>query len=135
MIRRRRQNYPVGYNKNTIYVPLFKPPRSGTCSACKRSIGKGIKKTNIHHWKYEYDVNTLRKKPALVLKNTSEFCWSCHQLANCFMNMFRLRKESLHFIVDVGLLMPEDMREKMDIVSEMWIEARRGKNRKKINDF
>ena len=51
-------------------IRLKYPPRRGICSKCGRSVVKGeIKKTNIHHEKYD------ENNP---LAHTIELCVSCH---------------------------------------------------------
>ena len=52
------------------YIYLKSNPRTGTCNHCRRSVGNGeIKRTNIHHIKYE---------PQNPLAHTIELCVSCH---------------------------------------------------------
>ena len=50
-------------------ITLKENPRQGICQQCKRVIGNGIKRTNIHHIEY-HDNNPL--------KDTIELCPSCH---------------------------------------------------------
>ena len=54
-------------------ICLKKDPRKGQCQRCKRKVGEGIKRTQIHHIKYH------KKYP---LKDTIELCVRCHNSAH-----------------------------------------------------
>lgn len=45
-------------------------PRSGTCSVCGRKVGQGIRRTQMHHERYD------ERNP---LAHTRELCVSCHR--------------------------------------------------------
>ena len=73
----------AGSRGKGIYVTLPFDPRKGICQACGKSKAKGeIKYTCLHHWWYEFKPATVKENPILVLKNTSELCYYCHQLAD-----------------------------------------------------
>jgi hypothetical protein len=63
------------------------PVRTGICAMCQKSIANGeIKRTNIHHWKYD------EKDP---LRYTIEVCVGCHSLIHerpALMTLGVLRK-------------------------------------------
>lgn len=70
----------------TITLPF--DPRTGICEACKKSVAKGeIKSTHLHHWWYAFAPKTVKANPILVLKNTSEFCFYCHKLADAIRTL------------------------------------------------
>lgn len=50
-------------------VRLSHNPRTGVCQRCGRKIGEGIKRTNMHHERYD---------PADALAHTIELCVACH---------------------------------------------------------
>lgn len=62
-----------------IIVDVDEPIRKGTCEACKKSVESGkINRTQLHHWKYSYSVETVKKNPLLALEETSELCFYDH---------------------------------------------------------
>jgi len=67
----------ITYRGKGFKVDLPNPIRKGTCLACGT---KGW--TNLHHWKYEFKVKEVRKNTKLALKNTTELCIPCHDLAD-----------------------------------------------------
>ena len=66
---RERSRRSVTFKGRTI--PVESCPRIGQCSNCNRRIGiDGIKKTHLHHDKYDYKHS---------LKYTRELCVRCHR--------------------------------------------------------
>ena len=87
-------------------------PRKGVCSACGKSKAKGeITMTSMHHWRYAYKPDTVRKNPILALENTSEFCFSCHRVADALRNL--LSAVGATRVANVVVLMPDEMKEKL----------------------
>lgn len=73
----------AGSRGKGVTVTLPFDPRKGICQACGKSKHRGeIKYTCLHHWWYEFKPATVKANPILVLKNTSELCYYCHQLAD-----------------------------------------------------
>jgi len=73
----------AGSRGRGVVVTLPFDPRKGKCMACGKSKAKGeIKSTCLHHWWYEFKPATVKKNPILALRNTSELCYYCHQLAD-----------------------------------------------------
>lgn len=73
----------AGTRGKGVTVTLPFDPRKGVCQACGQSKDRGeIKYTCLHHWWYEFKPATVKKNPILVLRNTSELCYYCHQLAD-----------------------------------------------------
>lgn len=71
------------YEGKQIKEAYPEPIRKGRCEACGRLRGEGeIKWTSRHHFKYAYELNTVRKNPLLALENSVELCWSDHQIAD-----------------------------------------------------
>lgn len=135
MPRKKIKKYPVTYEKTTIMVPLSEPPRDGLCDGCKRTVKDGIKVTQIHHFKYQYRLPLVKEKPELAMKNTAELCYSCHRIGDALRVMLWNKEENIHKIVDVAQLMPEDMKLKLDILSELWLSARKNKVKQKLSDY
>jgi len=129
--------WPVGYGKKKrIMVPYPENPREGICDSCRRSVHRNdIKTTQLHHWKYAYKDRSLRKNPLLVLENLSEFCYSCHMIGDALRILLRPSKERLTSVIAVGLLMPPDMKEKMDYIARSWIAARKRDKKTKISEY
>lgn len=108
-----------------VYLPF--DPRKGVCSGCGKSIhvmesdGKPqIKMTSLHHWKYAYKAETVRKNPILILDNTGEFCFACHQIADGLRNILKLSPERA---VKVIMTMPKEMREKFEVIILLYQKA------------
>jgi hypothetical protein len=74
----------IGYgDKHKIRISIPYPIRNGVCDPCGLSVTMGeIKVTQIHHWVYAYKNETVQKNPLLVLENTVEVCFPCHQIAD-----------------------------------------------------
>jgi hypothetical protein len=82
----------------TVTLPV--DPRRGICDACKKSVAKGeIKSTHLHHWWYEFQPKTVKENPMLVLKNTSELCFYCHQLADAVRALIYARPIRVAWVV------------------------------------
>jgi len=119
----------AGSHGNGCVVMLPFDPRKGVCSACGKSthvIGEDgkpeIKTTQIHHWKYAFHPDTVRKNPILILENTSELCFTCHQIAD---DLRSITKYSAERTVNVIKLIPKDLRERFAIVCSMFLKAMR----------
>jgi len=91
----------VSYRGKQVVVSVPYKIRKGKCKACPR---KGF--TSLHHWKYAYKIDEIRKNKLLALKNTTELCYPCHELANALRKvseanlklvdkLYMLRKEAL----------------------------------------
>ena len=71
----------VNYQKLSVVVFTPYPVRRGICQVCHRSIEKGeIKVTALHHYRYKYSKETIRKNPILALDHTIETCFTHHQI-------------------------------------------------------
>lgn len=64
---------PINNPKRIVFkdkrILLKENPRKGKCKKCGKKIGEGIKRTHMHHKKYD------AKNP---LAHTKELCISCH---------------------------------------------------------
>lgn len=130
--------FPVGYGKGVvIMVPYPMNPREGRCDACGRSVQRGdIKTTHLHHWIYAYKHNTVKKDPFKVLENLSEVCYTCHKVADALRNLLFLKKEKLWMVVKAALLMPDELKRKLDWLTRAWLNARKtDKKRTKLNHY
>lgn len=130
--------FPVGYGKKlVVMVPYPENPREGVCDSCLRSKRRGeINVSHLHHHKYQYKHNTLKKDPYKVLENLSELCFTCHTYADSLRTLvLRTKEEKLWMIIHTGLLMPLDMKKKMDRVARMWLKARENDVKVELTEF
>jgi len=89
-----------GGRRGGVTVTLPSDPRKGVCDACGKSKAKGeIKTTHLHHWWYEFHPKTVKKNPILVLKNTSELCFYCHQLADAIRALLYANPKRVAWVV------------------------------------
>jgi hypothetical protein len=72
----------AGSRGKGVVVILPADPRKHKCECCGKVVGVDIKMTALHHWFYAYQPETVRKNPILVLDNTIEVCYGCHQVAD-----------------------------------------------------
>jgi hypothetical protein len=121
----KRQKYRMRYAGThghgcVIFLPF--DPRKGVCMACGKSREKGeIKTTSLHHWKYAYKADTIRKNPILILENTTELCFACHMIADSFRNMLKLSDDR---IMNVYKTMPKEMQERFKFLCGKIIRKR-----------
>jgi hypothetical protein len=72
----------AGSRGKGVIVTLPSDPRKHKCACCGKVVGEEIKNTALHHWWYAYQPKTVEKNPILVLDNTIEVCYGCHQIAD-----------------------------------------------------
>ena len=100
-------------------------PRAGVCTACGKSIHKiingepEIKLTSMHHWKYAYAPETVRKNPILILDNTIEVCYACHQVADGLRGIMKMSPDRA---LAVMVHMPKDLKEKFKIICDLYLK-------------
>lgn len=83
-----------GGKRGGVTVTLPFDPRKGVCEGCGKSVAKGeIKSTAMHHWWYQYHPKTVKANPILALKNTSEFGFCCHPLADSIRALLYAKPE------------------------------------------
>jgi len=94
----------IGYGeRHKIKVTLPYPIRKGVCESCGSSIAAGeIHTTQMHHWVYAYQNDTVKANPMLVLENTVEVCFTDHQIADGLRMILRFSPKR---IVEVAMLM------------------------------
>jgi len=80
----------VSYRGKPIRVAVDYPVRKKICQCCGK---KGL--TSLHHWSYEYPVKEIRKCPILVLQNTTELCFLCHDKANTLRKYYEIDKATI----------------------------------------
>ena len=129
--------YPVGYGSVSVMVPYPMNPREGVCDACQRSKSKGeINKTALHHWKYAYQHKTIKKDPLLALDNLSELCFICHTDADGFRQLLeKERKGREWMLLRTALLMPSDMKERLDKFCKAYLNARKNDKKTKLEEY
>lgn len=91
---------------------------------CGERIGKEIKVTQTHHFKYAYSKKQIERNPQLAMDNTAELGFNCHKLGNALMNLLSVKLENVGSIVKVAKLMPNDMKLKMDKLCKLWLHYR-----------
>ena len=72
--------FSVLYQKVKILLPFN--PRRGRCKACGRGKEEGVNRTAIHHFRYAYNIETVKNNPEYVLHNTLELCYPDHLVAD-----------------------------------------------------
>jgi len=129
--------FRVGYGSNlSVMVPYPENPREGVCDSCGRSIHKGeINVTQLHHFKYSFKGKTVKKDPLKALENLSELCHTCHRLGDSLRELLFLTEEKLWMVVKTALLMPEEMKVKLDKVARSWLHARRGDKKVRLEQY
>ncbi len=75
--------FQICYRKIRVQVEGTRPTRCAACAAQGR--------IEMHHWKYAYTTEQVRKNPQLALENTIPFCYQCHKLADAIRNLMRDR--------------------------------------------
>ena len=126
----------VGYGRSSFSVPYPENPREGKCDSCGRSMARGeINVTSLHHWIYAYKHATLKKDPFKVLENLSELCFPCHRCADALREILSLNQDKLWMVVRTALLMPEEMKVKLDWVCKAYLNARKTDRKKKLDDY
>jgi len=119
----------AGSRGKGVVVTLPFDPRKGKCEACGKVVGEVIKSTALHHWWYEFQPKTVREKPLLALKNTSELCFYCHQLADAIRALLYASPVRVSWIVKC---LKGEQREKFLKTLEEIIKSLR-KTEKNIN--
>jgi hypothetical protein len=113
--RKYKMRYAGAHGKGCIIYLSF-DPRKGICEACGKSKAKQeIKMTSLHHWRYAYAPETVKKTPMLILDNTVELCFACHQIADGLRNVMRLSPDRAMRVVR---LMPKDLKAKFSIICQ-----------------
>lgn len=100
----------AGSRGKGVTVTLPFDPHKGVCQACGKSIKEGeIKVTFLHHWWYEFQPKTVKENPILAIKNTSELCYYCHQLADAIRALLYANPKR---VADVARLLQGDQRDR-----------------------
>jgi hypothetical protein len=116
--------WAVRYQQSTIMVPYPRNPRKGICEVCGRSIDKKeIKTTQLHHWVYKYETETVKKNPLLALENTIEVCFGCHKICDWLRSATTETKpENFDRIIRTAKNMPEWMQRRFTKICQLWLE-------------
>lgn len=124
-----RTRYAGSRGKGVVVV-LPEDPRKGICEACGKSKHAGeIKVTALHHWWYAYKPATVKQNPYLVLENTSELCYGCHQVADAIRMLIYARPNR---VANVGKLLEGVQLQRFLKTLEAVVESLR-KTEKNIN--
>jgi len=103
-----------------IVVWLPEDPRKHVCEACGRSVLKcEIKTTALHHWKYAYRAETVRKNPMFALENTSEYCFPCHKIADGIRALLDVNPERAVAVLET---LPVEKRDKFLLIVKKLLE-------------
>jgi len=115
----------ISYSGMHLRFDFPVPIRNGCCIGCLRCIGEGIKRTALHHTKYAYQRETVRKNPYLALDNTLELCYGCHPIADGFRGILlsnpRGALRSIQRIIQVVKLLPEEQQEHFTKLCKIWL--------------
>lgn len=120
----KKKKYKMRYAGNhgdgcVVYLPF--DPRTGVCAGCGKSIAKKeIKLTSLHHWKYAYKAATVKQTPILILDNTSELCFACHQVADGLRSIMKMTDPERAVLV--MRLLPKDLKDKFAIICTMYLK-------------
>ena len=68
------------YRRLTVEVDFVRPKK---CCVCEKTF----KKIDMHHWKYAYKTDEVRKNPQLALHYTIPVCFYCHRIADAFRKL------------------------------------------------
>jgi hypothetical protein len=118
--------FKIPYGNSSIEVPYPENPQEYKCDACGRSVSRHqIDTTILDHWRLAYRTKTLAKEPWKALENLNELCATDHKLRLALKSLLNPREEELWTVTQVGLLMPEEMKRKMDRVARSWLIARK----------
>jgi len=102
------------YRKLTVVVDVDYPIRRGKCAVCDREVGKELKTTHLHHWKYAYGNKRVKQNPLLALENTIELCYPDHTRADAMIQLIRFKDgENIARILE---LMPPYQRDRFEQV-------------------
>jgi hypothetical protein len=103
-----------------ITIVLPEDPRKHVCEACGKSVFKGeIKVTALHHWKYAYRAETVRKNPMLALENTTEYCFACHRIADGIRALLDVNPERAVAVLET---LPPYKRDRLLMIIKRLIE-------------
>lgn len=123
--------YATSHGKG-IVVTLPYDPRKHVCEACGKSVEDGeIKTTALHHWRYAYRAETVRKDPWKALENTSEYCFYCHQIADGIRALLDVKPERAVLVLET---LPQEKKEKMFVVIESMLELHKDNLREITNN-
>jgi hypothetical protein len=90
----------AGSRGKGVIVILPADPRKHRCECCGKKVGEEIKITALHHNWYAYQPETVRKNPILVLDNTIEVCYGCHQVADAIRALLYANPKRVAMIAD-----------------------------------
>ena len=115
-----RTKYAGSRGKGVVITLPF-DPRKGKCDACAKTKESGeIKVTFLHHWWYEFQPKTVKENPILVLRNTSELCYYCHQLADAVRALLYANPKRVAWVVEC---LKGKQREKFIIILDATVDA------------
>jgi hypothetical protein len=106
-----------------VWLPF--DPRKHICEACGKKVGVEIKITALHHWWYQFQPKTVKENPMLAIKNTSELCFGCHEIADAIRALLYANPQR---IINVALLLTGKPRERFIKVLEELIYALKTKD-------
>ena len=85
----------IQYRRSRIRVDYEK---TGVCQCCR----KKPKKTDMHHYKYEFPTKLVKKNPKLALKNTIELCMGCHAVGDALRKIEENPSKAYMLVVKIG---------------------------------
>ena len=97
------------YQGHKVTVYTDEPIRIGECQACHKKVGEGIKFTQLHHYRYAYRWETVKKNPVLALAYTIELCFYCHRIADAVRMINQVKNTWRTY--DVLSVLPSEAKE------------------------
>lgn len=95
-----RMKYAGNQGKGVVVTLPFDPHKR-ICEACGKSVARGeIKFTAFHHWWYAYAPKTVKDNPILVLDNTSELCFYCHEVGDAIRALLYTKPERVAMVAE-----------------------------------
>jgi len=117
MTKSKKYRSRVQYQKHSVVVVTDYPIRKGECCACHRKVGKELKVTQLHHYRYAYRWETVKKNPILALDYTLEFCYGCHPVGDCLRVLASIKDK--YRILDVYNVLPVEQRKGLNRLVEL----------------
>lgn len=91
--RMKKKRYSIKYRRTRIYFD--ENQHTGICI-----IRGPSKKTDFHHWLFEFPTKQVKKNPQLALKNTVEVSFQIHDLANTLRKLAEADLQDILILID-----------------------------------
>lgn len=123
MNKSKKYKSKIKYQNVTVTVITDRPIRRGICEACKRRVGKELKVTQLHHWKYAFKPETVKDNPELALLNTTEYCFGCHPIADALRTLTQVKDK--YRVLDILDTLPPFIIERFNNLIRLVVNGNR----------